>query len=105
MEKCPEDFGDHKYWKNFVYDCGANFYSAVTIPSIKESKTWIFNNEDILNLPSEVRRSLGNAMEVEATILPTEVVNIGNLADSDEERSEAAIQFLEILSSQYLTKE
>ncbi|KAI1700875.1 piwi domain-containing protein [Ditylenchus destructor] len=95
----PNVFGEQSHHRNYVYDCGINFYSITNLGmNMAEARTFVIDRN---LLPPEQNGYLGRRVEsIEANLLYCEVIDLRALGQSGELRSRSAVQFLDILSNQ-----
>ncbi|KAI1719931.1 piwi domain-containing protein [Ditylenchus destructor] len=97
----PSTFGDNL--RNFVYDCGINFYSTTKLGmGMGESLTFNINRN---TLPPAQNAYLGKRIEeITANLLYCEEIELSKLGQFGETRSRSAVQFLDILSNQEIIR-
>ncbi|KAI1701249.1 PAZ domain-containing protein [Ditylenchus destructor] len=99
----PNTFGDKSDFRNYLYDCGINFYSNTSLNMVM-GEVRIFPIDRTL-LPADLHGYLGRRVEkITANLLYCEEIDLRELGKLSESRSRSAVQFLDILSSQEIIK-
>ncbi|KAI1727543.1 piwi domain-containing protein [Ditylenchus destructor] len=103
ITKNTSTFGGDRDFRNYVYDCGINFYSTTNLGmTMGESRTFDIDRN---TLPPAQNVYLGKRIEgITANLLYCEEIQLRELGQFGETRSRSAVQFLDILSNQEIIR-